>query len=139
MAAGVRPRIAEELALLRTSYPDIGHQESGGEDWFRIPSYPYPPGFWNRTSSALCIRAASGYPGTTPYAFWVPRGILTAAGEPPSDYDPNATEPPFVEPAGWGRFSWTQDQGWKLTDDPKTGSNLLQWARSCRRRLEQGR
>jgi hypothetical protein len=135
----VRPRIALELDLLRTGYPAIEHQEAGGEDWFRIPEYRYPSDLWNRSSSPLCIRAGAGYPGATPYAFWVPRGILTAAGEMPGDYDPNATEPPFTEAAGWGRFSWSQDAGWNLTDDPRTGSNLLQWARSCRRRLEEGR
>jgi hypothetical protein len=134
----VRARIAAELVLLRTAYPDVEHQEAGAEDWFRIPIYRYPPG-WNRTESPLCIRAGAGYPGTTPYAFWVPRGILTAAGESPNSFDPTATEPPFAEPAGWGRFSWSQEAGWNLTDDPQTGSNLLQWARSCRRRLEEGR
>jgi hypothetical protein len=133
----MRSRVASEIALLKAAYPRIQHQEAGGEDWFLIPSYGYPAG-WNRRSSPVCFRALAGYPAATPYGFWVPRGARFKH-EAPNNYDETASEPPFPLTQGWGRFSWAPDSGWSPLDDPTRGSNLLQWARSFRRRLEEGR
>ena len=41
----MRSRIEQELALLRRYYPETEHKEHIGEDWFRLPRYPFPSGW----------------------------------------------------------------------------------------------
>ena len=41
----MRPRIAQELNLLRRVYSDLEHIEEAGEDWIFLPGYPVPKGW----------------------------------------------------------------------------------------------
>lgn len=48
----MRPRIQQELDMLRRGFPSIEHTEANGEDWFRIPAYLLPVG-WRIADAAV--------------------------------------------------------------------------------------
>lgn len=134
----MRTRIEAELALLRAVYGDVEHAEADGEDWIRIPAYPVPPG-WERGGEEVAITPVSfpvkaDYPGTAPYGFLVPAGMIFG-GSAPQDTAGPPKPVPFS--GGWLHFSWTVDD-WKATSDPGKGSNLVAWCRSFAVRLKQG-
>src|SRR5262249_58054487 len=93
----MRLRIEQEFALLREHYRDVEHQEHGGEDWFRLPTYPFPAGWRvvpaSVTSAPLVFRVGVAYPSGGPYGFYAPAGI-NFAGRPPTSPGSRAT-PPF--------------------------------------------
>ncbi len=134
----MRARIEHELALLRERYPDVEHVEHAGEDWFRLPTYAFPPG-WRIGSEAvqtspLFFKVNAGYPTAEPYAFAVPAGI-NHQGTAPQNASP-AAAPPFG--GEWTQFSWAPDGGWSPSSDASKGANLVAWARSFSRRLAEG-
>lgn len=133
----MRPRIAQELALLRRYYPDIEHIEHGGEDWFRLPSYAFPTG-WRIgqdtvETAPVVFKIVASYPTGEPYGFATPAGI-NYNGTPPNNTG-SAVAPPFA--GSWQHFSWAPD-GWTPSADPAKGSNLLAWVRSFAQRLKEG-
>jgi len=129
----MQERINQEIALLRTRYPDLEYRQDG--QWVRIPSYPVSAG-WNRTTTPLVFQIRQGFPGTPPYAFYVPSGI-TFNGQVPNNYVDSANpQPPFEGP--WGIFSWTHTEDWHVTADPRTGSNLLNWVSGFAQRFREG-
>lgn len=133
----MRARIEQELTLLRERYPEIEHKEHAGEDWFRLPRYPFPAG-WRINGdpvaeAAIVFKIVAAYPSGEPYGFAAPAGI-NFNGKPPT----NAGSPvnyPFE--GSWQHFSWAPD-GWAPTSDARNGSNLVAWVRSFTRRLEEG-
>lgn len=129
-------RIEKELALLGFFYPKVTYIKDG--QWVLIEDYPIPPGLpWNREKTNVCFQIPTAYPGAPPYGFYVPFGIL-CNGESPLNYrEPADNKPPF--PGVWGVFSWTQESGWHATDDPHTGSNLLNFVRTFGNRFLEGR
>lgn len=135
----MRQRIRLEFELLVPEFPQIEHREHDGEDWFCIPRYPYPAGIWNRNESAVAFRALASFPSAVPYGFWVPAALRLADTETaPDNYVEPAPEPPFSD-VTWARFSWATTEDWQIVDEPTHGTNLLHFARSFRRRLEEGK
>ena len=129
-------RIEEELTLLRTFYTKVTYIKDG--QWVFIEDYPIPAGLpWNRQKTNVCFQIPTAYPGTPPYGFYVPSGILCDDKSPNNYQDPANNKPPF--PGEWGFFSWTQESGWYATDDPRSGSNLLSFVRTFRDRFIEGR
>lgn len=134
----MRPRIEQELALLRQHYPDIEHREHGGEDWFRVPAYSFPPG-WRIGEAAISVapvafRVSASYPTAEPYGFLAPAGI-NFKGNPPGN--PGNT-PPGPFPGDWQHFSWAPDASWMPSSEVGSGSNLLGWVRGFMQRLKEG-
>jgi hypothetical protein len=134
----MRPRIEQELALLREHYADLEHQEHGGEDWFRLLTYPFPDGWQlasaSITSASVVFRVGIAYPAGEPYGFYAPAGI-NFSGNAPTNPGSGAN-PPFD--GAWQHFSWAPDGSWAPTADVRRGSNLLTWARSFGQRLREG-
>jgi hypothetical protein len=129
-------RLAKELAILKSVFPDAEFldKESG---WFRIPRFTVQHGGWKQSEVSVCFQVPAGYPGDAPYAFWV-SPLLRIAGTdaaPSNNYqEPSPT--PF--PGIWGKFSWSQDAGWKPGANPVAGSNLLNFVLTFRDRFREG-
>jgi hypothetical protein len=134
----MRPRIEQELALLREHYSEVEHREHGGDDWFRLPSYPFPAGWQlgsaSVTSASIVFRIGIAYPSGEPYGFYGPAG-LNFSGTAPTNPGSGAN-PPFA--GSWQHFSWAPDGSWAPTADARRGSNLLTWTRSFGQRLREG-
>ncbi|QOZ50513.1 hypothetical protein [Bradyrhizobium sp. CCBAU 53338] len=133
----MRPRIQEELTLLRQFYPDVQHAAPAGDDWFFLPQYALPPG-WRLgeqevSASALCFSVSGGYPTALPYAFLLPDGI-NFGGVVPANTTTSANSP-FS--GAWLQFSWSPET-WFPQSDARKGSNLLVWVRSFQHRLKEG-
>jgi hypothetical protein len=126
-------RIAQELAMLRTCWPDLEYLEAG--HWVQIPEYPVPDGLWKIEVVEVCFQIPEQLPGQAPYGFHVRPGLLLREGDaPPANYT-HPVETPFGE--GWGRFSWSPRE-WKPAADPTAGSNMVDFAWSFAERLRQG-
>ena len=127
----MQERINQELALLRSRYPDLEYRSEGR--WVRLPRYPLPPG-WSRSETDVAFQIPTQYPGNPPYGFCVPAG-LTFGGQRPSNSSDN-NSPPFG--GAWLLFSWQPDGGWVPTTDLRAGHNLLNWAIGFRQRFLEG-
>lgn len=127
-------RIAQELGMLRTCWPDLEYLEAG--HWVRIPRYTVPRGIWNVDEVEVAFQIPEQLPGQAPYGFYVrPALRLAADGSPPNNYtDPVTT--PFGE--GWGKFSWAPVD-WRPAAEPAAGSNMVDFVRSLTDRLREGR
>jgi len=117
----MRPRIEQELALLRQHYGAVEHLEVVGEDWFKLPRYALPPG-WRigekdmaEVSVSFLITAA--HPGAAPYGFLAPAG-LTFNGAAPGNTGGPPKPPPFA--GEWMHFSWSPET-WAATADVNKG------------------
>jgi hypothetical protein len=134
----MRLRIEQELVLLRSHFGGVEHLEKDGEDWFRIPAYPFPPGWriGKEPTAALPIvfKVTAAHPGAEPYAFLTPSDI-NFNGLPPGNSGPSSGSP-FA--GSWHQFSWSPDGTWTPTSEISRGSNLLTWVRSFSERLKQG-
>ena len=130
----MQERIEQELALLRTRYPDLEYRGEG--QWVRIPSYPIASG-WNRTGSPIAFQIPPGFPGTPPYSFYVPSGIEYSSARPNNYVDPAPNQPPLAG-GPWGVFSWSHTEDWRPTADLRSGSNLLNWAIGFAQRFREG-
>ncbi len=134
----MRPRIAQELELLRRYYAGVAHAESAGEDWFHIPAFPVPSGWQvsgaDLTEAPLAFLIKADYPAAAPYGFMLPAGITYGNTQPQ-----NTGLPPSAVPFGgsWLHFSW-QIENWAATDDVNRGSNLIAWCRTFVERLKEG-
>lgn len=124
-------RLEEELALLRTAYPDLDYRLVQTTYWVRIPSYPVPKG-WSHDEVKVAFQIPS-QAGQAPYAFWVRPALLLADGSSPGNYTPTATTP-------WGedfaQFSWSPLE-WIPKADICAGANMLNFARSFMDRLKE--
>jgi hypothetical protein len=81
----MRPRMEQEFAFLRESYPALEHKEKAGEDWFLLPRFPFPDG-WRLGSEAieeapLCFPINGAYPSGHPYSFSVKSKHLASIKE----------------------------------------------------------
>ena len=134
----MRPRIAQELDLLKQVYGDVQHIEEAGEDWFCLPGYPVPNG-WQIDGSAvqsapIALLVKADYPGVAPYGFLMPASISFEGSSPGSTGDP-PKEVPF--PGGWLHFSWSAEK-WEPSSNACQGSNLVIWCDSFSVRLKEG-
>lgn len=124
-------RLEQELALLRSAYPDLEYRL----DWVRLPAYPVPSG-WAYQGTAISEAEIAfqipGQAGQAPYAFYVRPAFTLAAGGTPSNYTATVTTP-------WGgdfaQFSWSPNEPWIPKTEIRSGANLLNFARSFRDRL----
>jgi hypothetical protein len=126
----VSERIAEELALLRTVYPDV--EQHGDGDWVRIPSYPLDEAVWGLTSCEVAFKIP--ILGQPPYGFSVRPGLSVPGGAAPQNYT-FPTDNPFG--TGWGQFSWAAE-AWEPRATVARGANMLRWAESFAQRLAEG-
>jgi hypothetical protein len=125
-------RIAEELALLRKSYPDLEYVASG--HWVRLPKYDVPGDLWEQTVVEVCFQIPELIPGQPPYGFYVRPGLTLRGAQVPGNYAyPAAT--PFG--SDWGKFSW-QLETWTPNAKIVAGTNMSNFARSIVERLRQG-
>lgn len=128
----MQERIEQEIEMLRQRYPQL---ERNG-NWIRIPNYPLPEG-WNQTATDVAFEIPTQYPGTPPYGICTPVGLLFR-GASPDSYTPSHAQVPFS--GAWGRFSWAPEDGhWRATNDPHTGSNLLNWVIGFAQRFKEGK
>ena len=125
-------RVDEELALLRTAYPDLEYLKEEDASWVRIPSYAVPEG-WSHAVVELAVQIPSLL-GQAPYAFRVRPGMQLAGGGPLNNYTY-----PVATPWGddWGQFSWSPVE-WVPKADIRAGANILNFVRSCADRLREG-
>src|SRR5262249_56161241 len=116
-------RLKQELALLRTVFPDIEfHEVENG--WFRIPRFQVLCGGWKQTEVAVCFQVPGGYPGDAPYAFWVSPPLRQASNDaaPANNYQEQSPTP---FPGTWGKFSWSHEAGCNPAAAPAPGPNSL--------------
>jgi hypothetical protein len=134
----MRPRIQQELALLRQHYGEVEHDEVAGDDWFRVPRYPIPTGWCVGNEPAdhvpVAFHVAPGHPGTVPYGFLAPASLNFNGAKPVNTGAPPKA-PPFA--SDWIHFSWSVDN-WAPTADVCKGSNLLSWVRGFAARFREG-
>lgn len=134
----MRPRIEQELTLLRQVYDEVEHAEEAGEDWFQLPRFAIPPGWQNGGKSVdqmpVAFLIKGDYPGAAPYGFLTPKGVTFKDAEPKNTGKPPK---PVPFPGEWLHFSWSVEN-WAATVDVKKESNLVAWCRSFAVRLKEG-
>ena len=128
-------RLDEELALLRSAYPDLEYLVVGEAHWVRIPAHAVPTGWTHAGTAVTQAEVAFQIPmqaGQAPYAFYARPPITLASGETPGNYTATASTP-------WGadfaQFSWTPSEPWIPKADIRAGANMLNFARSFADRL----
>jgi hypothetical protein len=132
----VTERIAKELEILRSVFPDVEHHEIE-TGWIRVPRYTVQHGGWSQEEVTVCFQVPGGYPGVPPYAFWVSPPLRLGAGaSPPVNNYQEPSPTPF--PGLWGRFSWSHLNSWQPGPEPVGGSNFLDFVLSFRDRFREG-
>jgi len=126
--------LEDNLALLRTAYPELEYRNEAGVDWVRIPSYPVPDGGWTLEAIEVAFRVPA-QPGEAPYGFWVRPGMALASGGTINNY----TFPtPTPWGSDWGQFSFSPAEPWQPKADIRAGVNMLNFARAIADRLREG-
>ena len=134
----MRARMVVELERLREVYGEVEHAEAGGEDWFKILSYPLPESWLvggdRRRAVSIVFSIKADYPGASPYGFLAPAG-LNFEGAPPE----NTGDPPGTVPfeGDWVFFSW-HCEDWPAGDESDLNPNLVSWSPSFANRLREG-
>lgn len=127
-------RIAEEVALMRTRYPELEYLQLG--HWVRIPRFRLPAG-WGRPEISLAFQfPPSGYPQNPFYGFYVPTGLRFGSAVPRNFTDPAPAQPPFRDLI-WAMFSGNPEP-WNPSPQIQSGTNGLSWLHSIYARLEEG-
>lgn len=127
-------RLQRDIERLRSRYPSAVFREEG--QWVFLPRYLVPGDSWERKEYAVCFQIRSGYPDIGPYGINVSPPARGRNGQVPGSYvDSPDPRPPFD--GAWGRFSWEID-GWKAAPDLVSGSTLLNYVESIRKRFEEG-
>ena len=130
----MRPRIAQELDLLRRVYGDLEHIEEAGEDWICLPCYPVPKGW--RISGGFAVRFS-------PCLLSLSRQIILVYGslrfsDAGWDYAFEGSSPEQYRETRrnkhpslgeWLHFSWSAED-WSAGTDACQGSNLVAWCHS---------
>ena len=129
-------RIEKELNLLKKHFKKVQYEKKG--QWVLIEDYQVPADLpWNRQLTKVCFKIPDGYPGTPPYGFCVPIGILYD-GHIPASYKEPADDKPLFQ-GEWGFFSWVTQDNWHPTANLVSGSNLLNFVMSFRNRFKVGK
>jgi hypothetical protein len=130
-------RVDQELALLRSAYPNLEYRAIDGAHWVRIPAYPVPSGWVDQHGPIAHVEIAFQIPvqlGQAPYAFSVRPPLTLPNGVTPTNYTANATTP-------WGDdfalFSWSPNEPWVPKANVRAGANMLNFARSFADRLKE--
>lgn len=126
-------RLRRDLELVGGRYPLMQFREEGL--WVFLPQYLVPAG-WKLRAYDVCFQIRAGYPDISPYGINVSPPPAREDGAGLGNYVPNPDpKPPFG--GEWGRFSWEIDN-WRATPDLISGSNLLNYVESIRKRFEEG-
>jgi hypothetical protein len=125
----IEPRLAQELDMLRTRYPDLEYHEA--QRWIHLLAYPLPEG-WTPRVIPVAFHVPVGYPATQPYAFSIPADTRFNGAVPANSA---ASSPPFA--GSWLQLSWTSEP-WVAASDPRTGSNLVLWTLGFSHRFKEG-
>lgn len=125
-------RIAQELELLRSSFPTLEYVPEG--QWVRIPSYPLPEAVWGRSAVEVCFQIPEAIPAQGPYGLYVRPDISLANGGVIQNYTYPA---PTAFGGDWGKFSW-QLLAWTPNADIVAGTNMLNFVRSFADRFREG-
>lgn len=126
--------VEENLALLRTAYPDLEYRLEAAVHWVRIPSYRLPEGVWTVESAETAFRIPP-HAGEAPYGFWVRPGLALSSGGTINNYTfPTST--PWGD--DWGQFSLSPAEPWQPKGDVRAGANMLNFARAIADRLREG-
>jgi hypothetical protein len=126
-------RIEQELALLRSVYPNL--EWRGDALWVRIPEFAVPPGSWKQAVVEVAFRMPPGLPGEAPYAFFVRPGLEPVSPSTIENYLYPVSSPCFGD--DWGQLSWAPE-AWAPHAEITRGSNMLNFARSFADRLREG-
>ncbi len=126
-------RIEEELALLRSRFPDMVYEPNGR--WVKLPAYPFANG-WNRERDDVAFQIQANHPAAAPYGIYVRSGLRFEEAVPGNYTEPAKTAPPFGGP--WGLLSWTTEDAWQPKVPASKGSNLLNWAIGIGQRFQGG-
>ena len=124
--------VTDELALLRTIWPELQFIEDG--NWVLRPGYTIPEG-WDRQKADIAIRIPAQLPGEQPYAFWVRGGLALSNGGQVGAYACPSEAVPFAPAEPWGKFSWAPEV-WAPGAKPGEGTGMIHFAISIRQRLE---
>lgn len=122
--------VDQQLALLRTQWPDLTYLDDG--HWVRVDDWVLPAG-WAPTELNLAfqIKPTAGEP---PYAFYVSSTDVAFNGQTPQSWTPAASVP---FDGTWSVFSWAPET-WIPTVNPHAGPNMLAFARSFSARFAEG-
>lgn len=126
-------RVSQELGLLEGHYAEVNYEADGR--WVLVSPVDTTPG-WSRESIPVAFQIPPGYPGTPPYGFFVPAGLVFNGQEPRNFKASPPKKPPFD--GQWSMFSWAHDNSWRAAADLVAGTNLLNWVRSFRDRFKEG-
>jgi hypothetical protein len=126
--------VEENLALLRTTYPDLEYRLDTEVHWVRIPSYPVLSEIWTVDGVDVAFRIQARA-GEQPYGFWVRPGLALASGETINNYTFPTTTPWGDD---WGQFSFSPAEEWQPKADIRLGPNMLNYARGIGERLREG-
>lgn len=124
-------RLDQELALLRSVYPDLEWRSDAF--WVRIPEYAVPSDLWVPSVVEVACRIPPTA-GEQPYAFYVHPGLSAADSRAITNYTFPASTC-FGE--DWGQFSWAPD-AWAPHVEITRGSNMLNFVRSFADRFREG-
>lgn len=128
----MKDRISEEIELLTARFPTLQYSEAG--HWVLLPAYQCADGLWSTAHADACFQIPPAYPGQKPYGFYVRLPFALATGGEINNVT-SSLEPPFG--GEWLKFSWDLPD-WAPGPTARDGSNLLNWALSFRKRLEEG-
>jgi hypothetical protein len=122
-------RVIDELALLRTRYPELEFIESEGY-WVRLLNFHVPPG-WSHSVVEVAFQIPAEA-AVAPYAFNVRPALTLADGGQPSNYTS-----PSVTPWGadFAKFSWSPLEPWVPRAEIGKGANMLNFVSSFTYRL----
>jgi len=129
----VTDRLQRDLELVRGRYPELQFREEG--QWVFLPEYVVSHG-WKQKKYAVCFQIRAGYPDISPYGINVSPPPEREDGAQVQSYVSNPEPAPPFE-GSWGRFSW-EIEGWRATPDLVSGSTLLNYVESIRKRFEEG-
>lgn len=128
-------RVAEEMELVRTAFPDAEERPEGGQHWVRILAYQMPENIFVGDLQAELTFRVPLQAGEAPYGFWVRPAPQLRSGAQLGNYSyPGQT--PWG--ADWGQFSWSPLDPWVPKTDLRAGANMLDFVRSFAVRLGEG-
>ncbi|MFH1882188.1 MAG: E2/UBC family protein [Planctomycetota bacterium] len=123
-------RIAAEIKLLKTRYPNVQHGQ--GHAWVMIPDFVLPDGY-NRKTTRLLFLILPSYPHAAPDNFYVDAGLKFGNGKPLTSYSEGSQVP--IE-GTWGCFSW-HPEIWQPAAEIEKGDNLLTFMKAVNLRLRE--
>ena len=122
-------RVKQEIELVQEKFPNVEH----GDDlnWVHLPTFPLPPGRFNKVITRLVFLIPPGYPQTGPDNFFVDGDLRLQDGSAAPGYNQGAKsgsgQCPL--PGDWGWFSWHANP-WRPAAAIEHGDNLLAFVRS---------